>query len=124
MTNVVSWGAVGLATALIVVLAGCGGEDEAATPTTGGATAVEGTVTDSGGSPVEGALVQASAPDDPTAVLPDIALLTDRQGHYRWNLGPGSYELTVSKDGFRTAAKRVMLELGRVATLDFTLEPV
>jgi hypothetical protein len=121
MTGVVSWAAVLLATASIVV--GCGGDDEGPARSGDEATAVEGTVTNPGGQPVAGALVQAAAPDDPTATLPDIALVTDQAGHYRWELGPGSYELTVSKDGFRTAANRVTLERGDVVTLDFTLEP-
>jgi hypothetical protein len=123
VTKVVSRSASFLATASIALVAGCGGGgDEAQAPSNGGTTAVEGTVTDSGGNPVEGALLQASA-DDPATILPDIALLTDRAGHYRWELGPGSYELSVSKDGFRTAAKRVTLGRGRVVDLDFTLEP-
>ena len=116
-----SWPALLLTAALMVAGSACGGDGDG-TRGTSGATAVEGTVRTGDDTPVEGALVQVASPDDPTAVVPDIALYTDREGHYRWDLGPGNYEITISKDGFRTATKPVTLQRGSIATLDFTLE--
>jgi hypothetical protein len=73
--------------------------------------------------PVAGAFVQVSSSGGPGPV-PDIAILSDKDGYYNWALMPGTYELSVSADGYKPVTRRVAVEAGNVATLDFILESI
>jgi len=54
--------------------------------------------------------------------IPEIAIITDSNGRYTWSLFPGTYELTVSAAGYRSASRQVTIKAGQVVTADFALE--
>ncbi len=83
---------------------------------------IVGRITDTRGRPVVGALVQPRSLDDPSPPIPEIAIVSDDNGRYTWQLSPGSYELSVSADGYRGMTKLTKVKAGQAATLDFTLE--
>jgi hypothetical protein len=85
---------------------------------------VRGRVTRVDGSPVADALITPRALDVPSPPIPDLAVVTGRDGRYEWRLTPGHYEITVSADGYRLSTKQVTVTRARVTTLDFTLELV
>jgi hypothetical protein len=72
-------------------------------------------------SPVAGALVQPRSLDTPGTRIPELAVVTDREGHYEWRLDPGEYEITVSADGYRRSVVKATVRRGRTTTLDITL---
>ena len=83
---------------------------------------IVGRITDTRGQPIVGALVQPRSLDDPSPPIPEIAIVSDDNGRYTWQLSPGSYELSVSADGYRGMTKLTKVKAGQAATLDFTLE--
>ena len=53
-----------------------------------------------------------------------VELVTDGEGAYRSEtLTPGAYRLEVTLDGFETETRRIVIDLGRTASADFTLMP-
>src|SRR5262245_7886562 len=84
--------------------------------TTGG---LQGTVKDSSGAVVAGAKVQVTAKS--LVGLKEVD--TDGSGFYRFaNLPPDTYSISVTANGFTTAKRDVNVDVGRLPTLDFTLE--
>jgi hypothetical protein len=85
---------------------------------------VKGRVTAPDGSPIVNALVQPKSLDDPSTPIPEIAILTDEDGRYKWRLFPGEYEISVSAEGYQPAIKRATVKAGQAAMLDFKLERI
>jgi len=79
---------------------------------------LEGQVLDSSGAAVPGATVTATN----TATGLSRTVSTDEQGGYRFVALPvGQYNLTVETQGFRRESKKITLQIGQAATLDFAL---
>ena len=78
---------------------------------------VQGKVSDAAGKPVEGVLVvpQGSQP------VPEIAVFTNAQGSYRWNLAPGTYTMTFTAAGYAPATHNVTVAADQTVDLDATL---
>lgn len=85
---------------------------------------VEGRITDSRGRPIAGALVVPKSLDEPSPPIPEIAIVSDEEGRYAWRLPPGRYQISVSAEGYRGAAKQAVVRPGEVTRLDFVLEQV
>ena len=83
---------------------------------------VVGRVTNAAGQPVSGVMIQAVSLGASGPPIPEIAILSGRDGRYAWSLQPGDYELTPSIDGQQGAALRVTVRANKVATLDFQLD--
>ena len=63
-----------------------------------------------------------AAPLDPGGpAVPEIAIVSDANGHYQWPLRAGRYELTVVAEGYQRVSKKVAVRAGEVTTLDFVL---
>lgn len=84
--------------------------------------ALTGAVQDTEGDPVNGALVRAVSLDTPVKSVPEIAVLTDRSGRYRWPavLPPGRYRLEV-RTAIGTATKTVTVRPETTATANLTI---
>lgn len=80
---------------------------------------LQGTVKDSTGALVPGALVTVKTP----TLVGTKTLKTDSKGYYHFsNLPPGSYTITVEDKGFTTLKRQgVNLEVGHSPTVDLTL---
>jgi Carboxypeptidase regulatory-like domain len=126
---------IGLAGFVVLMLLGLGGvadgdkdrlisSDKGETSTGIIKQGVVGRVTSLDGSPVEGAFIQARSLDVFAPPIPEIAILSDPDGRYTWPLLPGTYELSVTAEGYKPATGRVTVEAAKVATLDVTLEKV
>src|SRR6202011_4966415 len=85
--------------------------------TTGG---LQGAVKDPSGASVPGAKVVVTG----SGLVGDKQAQTDSAGYYRFaNLPPGTYVITVTAKGFRAVRREgVVLEVGHLPTIDFTLE--
>lgn len=112
-----------------LVMSGCSGGDAPLSSddrTNGGvsapATGVKGCVVTADKTPVEEALVQPSSLDTPLNAIPEMAVVTDQQGCYQWQLLPGTYTIAISAEGYRPAQGRITIKRSEVATLNFTLE--
>jgi outer membrane receptor protein involved in Fe transport len=81
---------------------------------------LQGTVKDSSGAVVKGAQVEVTANTLPGAKT----VKTDANGYYRFaNLPPGNYTVTVTAPGFATSKNEgLLLEVGRLPTINFSLE--
>lgn len=140
---------VTLSTVTLLVLAGCQrqGEPVGAGPTspdgdrpvsdspgatpattrTDGAAAdrgtVRGQVRTADGSPVVDAVVQVRSLDDPPRLVPELAVTTDQDGHYRWLLRPGRYELSVapSPGAAPVTSPAVEVDAGQTLTVDLSV---
>jgi hypothetical protein len=82
---------------------------------------VAGRITNEDGRAVEGASVLAVslAPNGPA--VPEMVVVSDAEGRYRWPLRAGSYEIAVVADGYQRASKTVAVTTSEIATLDFVL---
>jgi len=80
---------------------------------------IQGDVTDSAGSPVAGAAVEANAVETGTA----HQAVTDSSGHFEFpSLKPGKYVVKISKTGFATTVQQNLdLSVGRTVSLKLTL---
>ena len=79
---------------------------------------LEGQVVDTTGAAVPGATVTATS----TATGLTRTVTTDEQGEYRVAALPvGQYSVTVEIRGFRRESKKITLQIGQTATLDFSL---
>lgn len=85
---------------------------------------VEGRITDSRGRPIAGALVVPKSLDEPSPPIPEIAIVSDEEGRYAWRLPPGRYQISVSAEGYRGAAKQAVVRPGEVTRVDFVLEQI
>jgi hypothetical protein len=83
---------------------------------------IAGQITDSRGRPVAGAFIQPRALDDPSPPVPEIAIVSDGDGRYTWRLFPGTYEISVSAEGYRGISKQATVKPRQQVTMDFTLE--
>jgi carboxypeptidase family protein len=84
--------------------------------TTGG---LQGTVKDQSGAVIPSAHVVVHA----ASLVGDKGIDTDGSGYFRFaNLPPGEYNVTVSAKGFRTAKRDLVLEVGHLPSIDFTLD--
>src|SRR5262249_31287709 len=84
-------------------------------------TSIAGVVKDSSGAAVPGALVKAVREASPTN---SIEAISDEHGSYRIEVPfPGAYEVDAVLDGFEPASQRVVIDLGKAASIDFTLLP-
>jgi protocatechuate 3,4-dioxygenase beta subunit len=84
-------------------------------------TGVSGTVTDDGGRPLSGVVVVPVSIGRPPTPVPDMTVLTGSDGTYFWVLRPGEYRISTSRPGFQAASKRVRIQEGRTATLNFVI---
>ncbi len=82
---------------------------------------VVGRILGDGAQPLAGASVVPVSLDDPSPPIPEIAITSESDGRYSWPLRPGRYEIRVTVKGYESAAARVTVDPGQVATLDFTL---
>lgn len=76
-----------------------------------------GTVSDSGGQPIEGAEVTATADDGSSRTA-----TSDADGTYQLRLDPDDYTVTATADGFQGAEKTAAIITQTTTTVDFTLE--
>jgi hypothetical protein len=127
---VVRW-ALGRGLVAVLVLASCFvREHEQDQPVTDRGTAsgnekvegVAGFIRDPAGRPIRSAVIRSMGLAVPSPPIPEIAIVSDKDGYYVWRLVPGPYEISVSAEGYRSASKRARVEPGRQARLDFTLE--
>lgn len=84
--------------------------------------AIRGRVLDAAGQPVVGVLVLPESTDSPSQAIPEIAVMTNEQGEYQWNLPPGSYTLRFTAEGYTARAEPVTVVVGQPVTLDVTLQ--
>lgn len=85
---------------------------------------VEGSVTAPGGKPLAGVSVQPRSLDEPSAAIPEMAVVSEEGGQYRWKLRPGEYEITFALEGYQPASHRVTVRAGEATRLDVELKPV
>lgn len=76
------------------------------------------------GEPLVGALIEAKSLDRPSRMIPEIAILSDDYGNYRWPLTAGRYRMTARLDHYRAPSKLVVVEVGTAATINFRMVPV
>jgi hypothetical protein len=84
---------------------------------------VEGRVTAPGPKPLEGVAVRPRSLDEPAAAIPEMAVVSEDDGHYSWTLRPGEYEISFVAAGYRPATRRVTVHPRQTARLDVTLQP-
>jgi iron complex outermembrane receptor protein len=81
---------------------------------------VAGVVRDSSGGAIPGATIRIIN----AATSASTEFVSDGQGAYQSEpLAPGAYRVEVTLDGFETATRELVIDLGQVAAADFTLEP-
>jgi hypothetical protein len=74
---------------------------------------LSGTVT-AAGKTVVGAMIVPTSLETPPAAVPEMAVMSDTQGHYSWSLPPGRYSV-VAKAVPGTTKDRSSLAVGRPA---------
>jgi hypothetical protein len=80
---------------------------------------ISGTVTDPSGAIVEGARVALKS----AGTGETFSATSSGSGLYQFSfLKPGDYNVTVTKDGFKTASRNVTVQLGQVITANLALE--
>ncbi len=57
-----------------------------------------GTVLYNDGSPVAGAFIQVECIGEPCAAIPDLGVLSNESGHFRWPLPPGRFRVVARLD--------------------------
>jgi carboxypeptidase family protein len=82
----------------------------------------EGRIVDAGGNPVAGVLVMPESTANPPQAVPEIAVLTDEHGRYKWNLSPGPYKLTFTREGYAPATQTIVVKPDQPVKLDVTLQ--
>ncbi|MCE1247186.1 MAG: carboxypeptidase-like regulatory domain-containing protein [Firmicutes bacterium] len=103
----------------IFALQGCGGGDSGSgsTSETG---AIEGTVVDENGSPIEGALCELTAVDSSKSddsAKPGFSTTTDANGYYTITKVPvGNYNLSISSTGYNPVQQALNIVGGRTST--------
>ncbi|RAM52450.1 MAG: hypothetical protein C6Y22_05425 [Hapalosiphonaceae cyanobacterium JJU2] len=82
---------------------------------------VTGLVTTRDGNPIVNAWIQAKSVDEPSKPIPEIAIITNEAGEYKWPLLPGKYEISVFIDNKPYTAKSVRVKSGQAVTLNFNV---
>ncbi|MDR9899763.1 carboxypeptidase regulatory-like domain-containing protein [Aetokthonos hydrillicola Thurmond2011] len=82
---------------------------------------VTGLVTTRDGHPIVNAWIQAKSLDEPSNPIPEIAIITNEAGEYKWTLLPGKYKISVFIDNRKLATKLVTVKPGQAVTLDFNV---
>lgn len=59
---------------------------------------IRGTVQDQNGNPVSGVLVVPEPKEELSVPIPEIAVYTDEQGKFTWNLPPGEYDFVLTQN--------------------------
>lgn len=127
--------------AATVLLGGCGGSGSgvaagagdgeipvtgspgtASGPGAAGHGSVAGAVRTGDGGPLPGVLVVPVSLDDPAVAVPELAVVTDAGGSYRWDLPAGRYELRAVRDGAVLGSTRVEVAAGRPASADIDVD--
>jgi hypothetical protein len=83
---------------------------------------VSGRVTTADGKPIVRTMVQAESLDNPKQAIPEIGVLTGKDGSYLWPLRPGRYRLTIKAEGYPPVSREVVVRPNEAAHLDFTLK--
>ena len=73
------------------------------------------------GDPVAGAQITVRSLDRPAGPVPEIAILSDKDGRFAWPLPPGRYRLAAVVEGREIAIATVTVEPGRVTTVTLKL---
>jgi hypothetical protein len=84
---------------------------------------VEAHVTAPGPKPLENVAVRPTSLDQPAAAIPEMAVVSEPDGHYSWTLHPGAYEISFAAEGYQPAARRITVHPRQVTRLDVALEP-
>src|SRR5579871_634795 len=80
---------------------------------------LQGVVKDPSGALVPNAKVVVTS----AVLVGEKDVVTDQAGYYRFaNLPPGNYAVTVTAAGFETIKRELVLEVGRLPTVDFSLD--
>ena len=90
-------------------------------PARSSAEGVTGEIKDDNGRALDGAMIIPKSVEANGPAVPEMAILSDTTGRYRWPLRPGNYDVTVRADGYHDVTQRVTVSPGAVATLDFVL---
>jgi len=83
---------------------------------------VRGQVRTADGAPISTTMVQAESLDAPKQAIPELAVMTGKDGSYWWPLKPGHYRLSVAADGYPRVSREIIVRPGEVAQLDFILK--
>ena len=95
--------------------------DDTPQPARSSAEGVTGEIKDDNGRALDGAMIVPKSLEANGPAVPEMAILSDTTGRYRWPLRPGNYDVTVRADGYQDVTQRVTVSPGAVATLDFVL---
>ncbi len=83
---------------------------------------VHGRVVSADGKPIVRTMVHAESLDNPKQAIPEIGVLTGKDGGYFWPLRPGRYRLTIKAEGYPPISREVVFRPNEAAPLDFTLK--
>jgi hypothetical protein len=83
---------------------------------------VRGRVVGAEGKPIVAAIVHAESLDNPKQAIPEIGVLTGKDGGYFWPLRPGRYRLTIKVEGYPPTSREVVVRPKEAPQLDFTLK--
>ncbi|MFC7440382.1 carboxypeptidase-like regulatory domain-containing protein [Laceyella putida] len=85
---------------------------------------ITGTVTDPAGHPLPGVLVTPEPADKTSGPIPEIAIYTDKDGHFSWTVPSGTYDFVFHKPSYVTHKVRVDARPGKtVPHLKVRLKP-
>ena len=76
---------------------------------------------DQQGQPIPEVSIEAQSLDTPTRPIPEVMIVTDEQGHYRWRLFSGHYMISAIAEGYRKERQSIEVRKGKASTLDFIL---
>lgn len=82
---------------------------------------VEGVVRTASGAALPGVLVVPVSLDHPAIAIPELAVVTDARGSYRWDLPGGRYEVRAVQAGAVVGTVEVEVARGRTAGGDISL---
>lgn len=70
---------------------------------------IHGIVEDQNGNPLSGVLVTPKPKGENVVPIPEIAVYTDEQGKFTWNLPPGEYEFVLTQNEQTTSQHTVSI---------------
>lgn len=73
------------------------------------------------GRPIVNVRIQAKSLDKPSRPIPEIAIITNKEGRYKWPLIAGKYEISVSIDNRPSASQVVTVNPKQTTTLNFKI---
>ena len=82
---------------------------------------VIGLVTTMDGRPIIEAWIRAKSLDQPSNPIPEIAIITNEEGQYKWPLVAGRYEISVFIDNRQSASQVVTVNPRQTTTLNFKI---